>query len=117
MVLNCWLSFCTFWCSTTISCFFFFQCWDKYLHKSLKNAADKQGHPEWSVGPSDAGDYNCTPEDSDFFRSGYKSPYGKFFLTWYSDALIEHGDNVLTVAKHALGNMKLAVKVMPFSNS
>ena len=42
--------------------------------------ADKQGHPEWSVTPSHASDYNCTPEDSDFFRSGYKSPYRKFFL-------------------------------------
>ncbi|KAG0582277.1 hypothetical protein KC19_3G048300 [Ceratodon purpureus] len=88
-----------------------FQCWDKYLLKSLKNAADMRGHPEWGVGPSDAGHYNCMPDESDFFRGGYKTSYGDFFLTWYSESLIEHGDNVLTVARHALGNMKLAAKV------
>lgn len=88
-----------------------FQCWDKYLLKSLKKAAEAQGHPEWAVGPSDAGNYNGMPQDSEFFRSGYKSLYGDFFLSWYADTLIEHGDNVLTVAKHALGSTKLATKV------
>jgi hypothetical protein len=104
------------WCSETFSfflvLFFCCQCWDKYLLKSLKDAADMRGRPEWAAGPSDAGDYNCMPEDSDFFRSGYKSAYGEFFLTWYSESLIEHGDNVLTVARNALGNTKLAAKVM-----
>lgn len=88
-----------------------FQCWDKYLLQSLKIAAELQGQPTWAAGPSDADDYNCIPQDSEFFRDGYKSSYGKFFLTWYSQTLIEHGDNVLTVAKHALGSTKLAAKV------
>uniref|UniRef100_A0A7I4FDT5 Beta-amylase n=1 Tax=Physcomitrium patens TaxID=3218 RepID=A0A7I4FDT5_PHYPA len=94
-----------------------FQCWDKYLLKNLKNAANEKEHPEWGVGPADAGDYNCTPHNSAFFEEGRKSPYGEFFLDWYSRALIEHGDNLLTVARHALGNTKLAVKVTFSTNS
>lgn len=89
------------------------QCYDNYLMMSLKEAAQAQGHPEWAVGPSDAGHYNSRPQDSDFFKDGrgYASPYGKFFLEWYSQMLIEHGDRVLTVAECALEGVKLAAKV------
>lgn len=54
------------------------------------------------LGPNNAGTYNCNPcQDSNcapFFGNGFDnfaSPYGQFFLNWYSQALIAHGNNIL----------------------
>ncbi|XP_027924794.1 beta-amylase 1, chloroplastic [Vigna unguiculata] len=94
-----------------------FQCFDKYMLKSLKAAAEAQGKPEWgSTGPTDAGNYNNWPEDTQFFRKeggGWDGPYGEFFLTWYSQMLLEHGDRILTSAKSILDNtgVKISVKI------
>ena len=41
------------------------------------------GHAEWDSPPTDAGTYNSTPASTNFFSSGYKTEYGKFFLNWY----------------------------------
>lgn len=91
-----------------------FQCYDKYLKADFKEAAIKAGHPEYEL-PSDAGTYNDTPEDTGFFRpSGtYLTEKGKFFLTWYSNKLLFHGDQILDEAnKIFLGcKIKLASKV------
>ncbi|XP_073108432.1 beta-amylase [Elaeis guineensis] len=91
-----------------------FQCYDKYLQADFKEAATKAGHPEWEL-PDDAGEYNDTPDSTKFFAENgtYLTEKGKFFLTWYSNKLIEHGDQILDAANQAfLGcKTKLAAKI------
>ncbi|GFQ08252.1 beta-amylase [Phtheirospermum japonicum] len=57
------------------------------------------GHPEWDL-PDDAGTYNDTPQKTGFFAPNgtYVTEKGKFFLKWYSNKLIEHGDQILDEA-------------------
>ncbi|CAA3027576.1 beta-amylase isoform X2 [Olea europaea subsp. europaea] len=92
-----------------------FQCYDKYLRQDFKEAATKAGHPEWDL-PDDAGTYNDTPEKTGFFGPDrtYQTEKGKFFLTWYSNKLLEHGDQILEEAnKTFLGcKVKLSAKVL-----
>ncbi|XP_057518797.1 beta-amylase 3, chloroplastic-like [Amaranthus tricolor] len=78
-----------------------FQCYDKYMKASLQAAAETIGQPEWGrSGPHDSGQYKQFPEDTGFFqRDGtWNTPYGQFFLEWYSRKLIEHGETILTAA-------------------
>ncbi|KAK2370281.1 beta-amylase 3, chloroplastic [Trifolium repens] len=91
-----------------------FNCYDKYLQADFKEAATKAGHPEWEL-PDDAGLCNDIPESTTFFRSKgtYQTEKGKFFLTWYSNKLLIHGDEILDQAnKVFLGcKVKLAAKI------
>ncbi|KAK7263568.1 hypothetical protein RJT34_31160 [Clitoria ternatea] len=91
-----------------------FQCYDKYLKADFKAAATKAGHPEWDV-PDDAGEYNDVPDATGFFKSNgtYVTEKGKFFLTWYSNKLLNHGDQILYEANKAFQGtkVKLAIKV------
>ncbi|KAL7105651.1 hypothetical protein ACP275_07G057400 [Erythranthe tilingii] len=94
-----------------------FQCYDKYMISSLQAAADAYGKPEWgTTGPTDAGQYNNWPEDTNFFRKeggGWDSQYGEFFLSWYSQMLLDHGERILKSASGIFGNegVKISVKV------
>ncbi|KAM1216563.1 hypothetical protein ACFX2I_012791 [Malus domestica] len=94
-----------------------FQCFDKYMLSSLKAAAEAAGKPEWgSTGPTDAGHYNNWPEDTPFFRKeggGWNTTYGEFFLGWYSQMLLDHGERILTSAKSIFeeAGVKISVKV------
>lgn len=90
-----------------------FQCYDKYMQKSLRKAAEARGHTFWARGPDNAGYYNSQPHDTGFFRDGgdYNSYYGRFFLRWYSQGLIEHSDRVLGLANLAFEGTRIAVKV------
>ncbi|KAJ6819109.1 beta-amylase 3, chloroplastic [Iris pallida] len=79
-----------------------FQCYDKYMKASLKASAVAIGQKDWGKdGPHDAGNYNQFPEDTGFFRreGTWQSEYGKFFLEWYSNNLLEHGDRILAAAE------------------
>ncbi|KAI4377943.1 hypothetical protein MLD38_015495 [Melastoma candidum] len=79
-----------------------FQCYDKYMSASLKASAQGTGHGEWgSSGPHDSGLYNQFPEETGFFkRDGtWTTEYGHFFLEWYSQNLLQHGDRILEAAK------------------
>ncbi|CAL5211797.1 unnamed protein product [Lathyrus oleraceus] len=91
-----------------------FQCYDKYLKEDFKSAAASAGHSEWEL-PDDAGTYNDVPESTEFFKTNgtYLTEKGKFFLTWYSNRLLNHGDQILDEANKAfLGcKVKLAIKV------
>jgi beta-amylase len=60
-----------------------------------------------------AGEYNSQPQDTGFFRDGgnFDSYYGRWFLKWYSDQLIEHGDRVLHLAEMVFEGTKIAAKV------
>ncbi|KAI8537781.1 hypothetical protein RHMOL_Rhmol09G0051400 [Rhododendron molle] len=94
-----------------------FQCYDKYMLSHLKTAAEAAGKPEWgSTGPRDAGHYNNWPEDTNFFRKeggGWNCPYGEFFLTWYSEMLLSHGERILSSVKSIFNNtgVKISVKI------
>lgn len=71
------------------------------MKASLQASAVAAGQSEWGKGgPHDAGQYNQFPEDTGFFkREGtWNTDYGKFFLNWYSDKLLEHGEHILTAA-------------------
>lgn len=61
-------------------------------------AATEAGHPKWELPDAAAGEYNDTPEDTFFFTADggtYLTEAGRFFLTWYSNKLVEHGDKIL----------------------
>lgn len=79
-------------------------------------AAVARGHADWAHPPDNAGTYNSRPQDTDFFRDGgdYDSYYGRFFLKWYSQVLIEHGNSVLTLANLAFEEIPIAAKVSSF---
>ncbi|KAK9827582.1 hypothetical protein WJX81_000559 [Elliptochloris bilobata] len=84
-----------------------FQCFDRYMLADLREKADAAGHPEWGLGgPHDCGHYNAAAWETGFFVSqggSWDSEYGRFFLGWYSGALLAHGDRVLGAAAQALG--------------
>eukprot|EP00299_Pterocystis_sp_00344_P012111 c576_g1_i2.p1 GENE.c576_g1_i2~~c576_g1_i2.p1 ORF type:complete len:396 (-),score=77.15 c576_g1_i2:313-1500(-) len=89
-----------------------FQCYDRYMLNQLKSDATSFGHPEWgNAGPADAGHYNDVPSNSGFFRDGgsYNTDYGRFFLNWYSNQLIGHGDRVLQAASQAFGRYPVQI--------
>lgn len=90
------------------------QCYDKYLKQDFIASATEAGHPDWDL-PDDAGTYNDTPEKTGFFSANgtYLSEKGKFFLTWYSNKLIEHGDQILEEANKTFEGyrVRLAAKV------
>lgn len=90
------------------------QCSDKYLTADFRQAVVEAGHPEWKL-PDDAGEFNDTPEKTKFFAENgtYLTEKGKFFLTWYSNKLLKHADQILNRANQAfLGcKLKLAIKV------
>ncbi|KAF3319938.1 beta-amylase-like protein [Carex littledalei] len=92
-----------------------FQCYDNYLQEDFKAAAAEADHPEWELPGEDAGEYNDMPESTKFFKTNgtYLTEEGKFFLTWYSDKLIIHADQILDKANQVfLGcKIKLAAKV------
>ncbi|KAF0927911.1 hypothetical protein E2562_036888 [Oryza meyeriana var. granulata] len=94
-----------------------FQCYDRYMLSSLKAAAEAVGKPEWgNAGPGDSGGYNDWPEDTPFFRreGGWNTPYGEFFMSWYSQMLLEHGERILSAASAVFTGtpgVKISVKV------
>ncbi|CAK9143327.1 unnamed protein product [Ilex paraguariensis] len=90
-----------------------FQCYDQYLLKSLRKAAETRGHTFWALGPDNVGSYNSRPHETGFFCDGgdYDGYYGRFFLNWYSHALLDHGDRVLSLAKLAFEGTCIAVKL------
>lgn len=75
-----------------------FQCYDKYMLADLQSTANEIGRPEWGHGgPHDAGHYNSRSWETQFFNhwGTFQSDYGQFFLTWYSDLLVQHAEKVL----------------------
>ncbi|KAF9617628.1 hypothetical protein IFM89_037691 [Coptis chinensis] len=90
-----------------------FQCYDQYLLKCLRKAAEARGHSFWARVPDNAGSYNSQPHDTGFFCDGgdYDSYYGRFFLNWYSQILVDHGDRVLSLAKLAFEGTCIAAKL------
>eukprot|EP00898_Chlorokybus_atmophyticus_P008506 jgi/Chlat1/8657/Chrsp87S08054 len=94
-----------------------FQCYDKYMLANLKAHAEAAGQPRWGVGgPHDSGHYKQWPEETGFFRTyggSWDTDYGRFFLEWYSNNLVQHGSRVLAAAEEVFKgtNVQLAAKV------
>lgn len=79
-----------------------FQCYDKNMINHLMQQAETFGNPLWGLcGPHDAPSYDESPISNNFFKENWGSwetPYGDFFLSWYSSQLISHGDRLLSLA-------------------
>lgn len=79
-----------------------FQCYDKYMLDNLKQYAEEKGNPLWGLGgPHDAPTYDQPPCVDTFFKDqggSWESPYGVFFLEWYSNQLVSHGHRILSLA-------------------
>eukprot|EP01100_Stratorugosa_tubuloviscum_P009619 TRINITY_DN402_c0_g3_i1.p1 TRINITY_DN402_c0_g3~~TRINITY_DN402_c0_g3_i1.p1 ORF type:complete len:454 (-),score=184.89 TRINITY_DN402_c0_g3_i1:155-1516(-) len=96
-----------------------FQNYDSFMLSDLQNSANAAGHPEWGHGgPSNAGTYNSYPSQTQFWSDSgfdnYKSDYGKFFLNWYAQKMLSHGEDILNAAKNTFTTNKgliLAAKV------
>ena len=61
--------------------------------------------PRGMSGPHDAGHYNSSSWETGFFVSqggSWSTPYGHFFLSWYSGLLAQHAKRVLTQASDIL---------------
>lgn len=93
-----------------------FQCYDRYMLKSLTKAAETRGHSFWGRGPENAGSYNSRPHETGFFCNAgdYDGYYGRFFLDWYSQLLINHADRLLSLAKFAFEGTFITAKVLSF---
>lgn len=84
---------------------------------SLKNAAEAIGQPHWVVPPQTTGSYKLMPDDTEFFCDGgeYDRAHGRFFLRWYSQVLIDHGDLILYLARLVFEDTCIAAKVSFYS--
>ncbi|AQK60892.1 Beta-amylase 8 [Zea mays] len=84
-----------------------------YMQKNLRQSALSRGHLFWARGPDNAGYYNSRPHETGFFCDGgdYDSYYGRFFLNWYSGVLMDHVDQVLSLATLAFDGAEIVVKV------
>lgn len=74
-----------------------FQCYDKYMLASLNACARKIGIREWAnSGPFGASNLMQDPEGTEFFKTDglWNTPYGEFFLGWYSGMLLLHGERI-----------------------
>ncbi|KAL5726871.1 beta-amylase [Ranunculus cassubicifolius] len=80
-----------------------FQCYDKYMLASLDSSAQEIGMHEWgNGGPLGTGNLMHNPEETEFFRSdgSWDTPYGRFFLEWYSGMLLLHGERLCAAAEN-----------------
>ncbi|PIA48900.1 hypothetical protein AQUCO_01300058v1 [Aquilegia coerulea] len=80
-----------------------FQCYDKYMLASLNACAQNIGMHEWgNGGPLGTGNLMHNPEETKFFKSdgSWNTPYGRFFLEWYSGMLLLHGERLCMAAEN-----------------
>lgn len=90
-----------------------FQCYDKNMLSNLKQHAETHGNPLWGLGgPHDAPGYDKSPLSCGFFAENggsWETPYGDFFLSWYSSQLISHGDRILSLATSTFKDARITV--------
>ncbi|XP_023750187.1 beta-amylase 8 isoform X1 [Lactuca sativa] len=90
-----------------------FQCYDKYMQQNLVKSSSLRGQTFWGRGPENCGDYNSSPQETGFFceHGDYGSHYGRFFLQWYSQFLIDHANTILSLATLAFEEIQILVKI------
>ncbi|KAK7412601.1 hypothetical protein VNO78_04088 [Psophocarpus tetragonolobus] len=89
-----------------------FQCYDRNMLSLLKQHAEASGNPLWGLGgPHDAPTYYQSPFSNGFFNDGgsWESTYGDFFLSWYSNQLVAHGDCLLSLASSTFGDSGVTI--------
>lgn len=90
-----------------------FQCYDKNMRALLKQHAEATGNPLWGKGgPHDAPSYEQAPSSNNFFRDhggSWETPYGDFFLSWYSEQLLDHGNQMLSLAASAFSDTAVEI--------
>ncbi|XP_075521665.1 inactive beta-amylase 9-like [Primulina tabacum] len=91
-----------------------FQCYDKFMLRDLKHHAEMHGNPLWGLGgPHDSPSYNYhNPISRGFFMENggsWESLYGDFFLCWYSNLLVSHGDRILSLAASTFKDMPITI--------
>ncbi|KAL8161943.1 LOW QUALITY PROTEIN: hypothetical protein V2J09_013432 [Rumex salicifolius] len=90
-----------------------FQCYDEYTLLDLKQHGESTSNPLWGLGgPHDAPSYNESPTAGNFFKDeggSWETLYGDFFLSWYSDRLVSHGDRLLSMASRVFSDTKVVV--------
>nr|DAD33448.1 TPA_asm: hypothetical protein HUJ06_012299 [Nelumbo nucifera] len=90
-----------------------FQCYDKHMLSHLKQHAQATGNHYWGLaGPHDAPNFDQSPFSNNFFRErggSWETPYGNFFLTWYSNQLISHGNRLLSLASTTFSDSPVTV--------
>ncbi|XP_058077990.1 inactive beta-amylase 9-like [Magnolia sinica] len=90
-----------------------FQCYDKHLLNHLKQQASSIGHSNWGLsGPHDAPQYDGSPDSHNFIRESggsWDTPYGEFFLSWYSNQLLSHGNRLLSLASSVFADSNITV--------
>ncbi|CAL6026997.1 Beta-amylase [Hexamita inflata] len=87
-----------------------FQSFDDLFVEQLQMKADIFGL-KIDYPPLDAGDYNSRPDETEFFKFGFKSAEGKFFTQFYQDKLIQHAVDVIDGARQAFEGLKLSAKI------
>ncbi|XP_062188771.1 beta-amylase 1, chloroplastic-like isoform X2 [Phragmites australis] len=79
-----------------------FQCYDKFMQSSLSARAQILGVQEWgNGGPTGTDGSQKNLEETSFFRGDggcWDTPYGRFFLEWYSGMLLLHGERLCMIA-------------------
>ncbi|KAK9052867.1 hypothetical protein SSX86_029497 [Deinandra increscens subsp. villosa] len=90
-----------------------FQCYDKYMQQNLRNTSNLRGYTFSARGPENAGDYNSRPHETGFFceQGDYDSYYGRFFLNWYAQFLINHANIILSLATLAFEEIQIVIKI------
>ncbi|KDO75063.1 hypothetical protein CISIN_1g008086mg [Citrus sinensis] len=90
-----------------------FQCCDRNMLNLLQQHAEANGNPLWGLrGPHDAPSYDESPNSNSFFKDNggsWESPYGDFFLSWYSSQLISHGNCLLSLASSTFGETGVSI--------
>ncbi|KAK4798045.1 hypothetical protein SAY86_030371 [Trapa natans] len=90
-----------------------FQCYDKNMLGLLKLHAEASGNPLWGLGgPHDAPRYDQMPDSNSFFKDhggSWETPYGDFFLKWYSQELVSHGSRLLSLASSVFGDTGVSI--------
>ncbi|KAK1295510.1 Inactive beta-amylase 9 [Acorus calamus] len=99
-----------------------FQCYDKHMLEHLKQHAQSSGNPMWGLsGPHDVPQCNQGPDANAFFKDSggsWETPYGDFFLSWYSNQLLSHGDRLLSVASGVFADSSVNVSAkLPLMHS
>ncbi|EKX32424.1 hypothetical protein GUITHDRAFT_47288, partial [Guillardia theta CCMP2712] len=73
-----------------------FQCYDRSMREGWeKHCRNELKKSVWAHKMPDDGGYNADPQNNHFWSSEIHSDYGKAFMSWYSNALIQHGERVL----------------------
>ncbi|CAL0334655.1 unnamed protein product [Lupinus luteus] len=89
-----------------------FQCYDENMLSFLKQHAEASGNPLWGLdGPHDAPTYDQPLHSNNFFKDegSWESAYGDFFLSWYANQLLTHGDCLLSLAASTFGDTGVEV--------